>query len=267
MSRIRIELITFLHLFFCVLPVMGQGELALPEKADFHLYLLAGQSNMAGRGKISSQDKVAHPRVFVLTKANQWEPAVDPLHFDKSVAGVGLGKTFGEVIADANPNVVIGLIPCAVGGSPIESWSPGGFHAQTKSHPYDDCVKRMAVALKRGDLKGILWHQGESDANKEKARLYEKALDQLIKRFREQFRSPQVPFIVGQMGQFAERPWDQYRVQVDRVHQSLPSRVPGTAFVRSEGLGHRGDKVHFDSAGYRELGKRFAAAYLDLIAP
>ena len=121
MSRIRIELITFLHLFFCVLPVMGQGELALPEKADFHLYLLAGQSNMAGRGKISSQDKVAHPRVFVLTKANQWEPAVDPLHFDKSVAGVGLGKTFGEVIADANPNVVIGLIPCAVGGSPIES--------------------------------------------------------------------------------------------------------------------------------------------------
>ena len=48
--------------------------------ADFHLYLLVGQSNMAGRGKIELQDKVAVPRVLMLHNANEWVSAVDPIH-------------------------------------------------------------------------------------------------------------------------------------------------------------------------------------------
>lgn len=247
------------------LPLHAQSSDPSAIPSDLHLYLLVGQSNMAGRGEIEDQDRIPHPRVFTLTKKNQWEPAVEPLHFDKSVAGVGLGKTFGELIANAKPEVSIGLIPCAVGGSPIESWKPGGYHSQTKSHPYDDCLKRVSIAMQNGTLQGILWHQGESDSNAQRAPLYQKRLHQLVSRFRGEFHSPELPFLVGQMGQFAERPWDQYRRQIDQVHQLLPKQLPRVAFVNSNGLNHRGDKVHFDSASYRELGKRYAAAYLQLL--
>jgi len=67
-------------------------QVRLPSKENFHLFLLAGQSNMAGRGIISAEDEKIHPRVFMLSKDGKWKPAVDPIHYDKTVAGVGLGK-------------------------------------------------------------------------------------------------------------------------------------------------------------------------------
>ena len=75
---------------------------------NFHLYLLIGQSNMAGRGKIALEDKVAVPRVLMLNKGNEWVSAVDPIHFDKTIAGVSLGRTFGIEMAKADPKVKIG---------------------------------------------------------------------------------------------------------------------------------------------------------------
>ena len=112
----------------------------LPSKKNFHLYILAGQSNMAGRGIIEDQDRVAHPRVLALNQDREWVPAVAPIHFDKSVAGVGLAKSFAVALAEANPDITIGLIPTACGGSPIESWKPGGFHVQTHRPPYDNAT-------------------------------------------------------------------------------------------------------------------------------
>ncbi len=188
----------------------------LPEKENFHLYLLVGQSNMAGRGKIDDAGNTPHPRVMKLSQENEWVPATDPLHFDKpKVVGVGVGKTFGEVIAEANPDVVIGLIPCAVGGSPIDTWQPGGYHEQTKSPPWDDAIKRAHVALQKGTLKGILWHQGESDSTPTLADTYEQKLEDLIARFRKELNAPQVPFLIGQLGQFDEKPWNESRRKVD----------------------------------------------------
>ena len=237
----------------------------LPEPEKMHLFLLVGQSNMAGRGELEAQDRIPHPRVFMLDKDGQWRPAVDPLHFDKRVAGVGLGKTFGQVVAETLPEVVVGLIPCAVGGSPIDAWKPGEFYPPTQSHPWDDAIRRASIALKSGEWKGILWHQGESDSNSELAPAYQAKLDDLVQRFRDELAVPDVPFIVGQLGQFAQRPWNEFKRQVDRAHRELPQRVPHTAVVGSEGLQHQGDQVHFDAESYRELGRRYADAYLKLI--
>ncbi len=78
---------------------------------------------MAGRGTVEAQDTVINPHVFTLNKNNKWVPAQDPIHFDKTIAGVGLGRSFGIEMAKANPGVNIGLIPCAVGGSPIDAWN------------------------------------------------------------------------------------------------------------------------------------------------
>ncbi|MBC8357284.1 MAG: sialate O-acetylesterase [Planctomycetes bacterium] len=239
-------------------------KIELPRKENFHLFLLVGQSNMAGRGKVGDEDREPHSRVLTLTKGNEWSPAIDPLHFDKPIAGVGIGRTFGIEIASANPNVTIGLIPCAAGGSPISSWEPGGYHSQTKSHPYDDAIKRAKHALKVGVLKGILWHQGESDSKPGAAEVHEQKLHELIARFRNELKAPAVPFIAGQMGQFEERPWSDAKKLVDAAQQSLPTKVASTAFVNSDRLAHKGDEVHFNTAGYRELGRRYAEAYLKL---
>jgi hypothetical protein len=237
---------------------------SLPPKEKFHLFLLAGQSNMAGRGAVENEDKTAHPRVWMLNKEGTWVPAVDPMHFDKPAAGVGLGKTFGAQIAEANLDIVIGLIPCAVGGSPIEAWKPGVFYPPTKSHPWDDAVARTKTAMQAGTLKGILWHQGESDANDKQAPLYGAALLDLVARMRAEFAAPDVPFIAGQLGKFEDVPWNSATQSIDQTLRSLPDKAPRTAFVSAEGLRHKGDKVHFDSASLREFGKRYAEAYLRL---
>jgi hypothetical protein len=242
----------------------AHGEEKLPPKEKFYLFLLVGQSNMAGRGKVTEKDKQPDARILMFTKDRKWEPAVDPLHFDKPIAGVGLGRSFARVIAEKNPDVTIGLIPCAVGGSPIKSWEPGGYHASTKTHPYDDMLARAKVALPAGTLKGILWHQGESDSQPGSAEVYEEKLHALIARMRKEFDAPEVPFIAGQMGIFAERPWSDAKKLVDAAHQALPKKVPHTAFVSAEGLSHKGDQVHFNADSYREFGKRYAQAYLEL---
>jgi len=236
----------------------------LPAKEKFHLFLLVGQSNMAGRGVVEEKDKTPHPRVLMLSKEGWWVPAVDPMHFDKPAAGVGLGKTFGQIIAEANPGVTIGLIPCAVGGSPIDTWKPGVFYPATKCYPWDDMVKRLGIALPAGTLKGILWHQGESDSLPALAPAYEAKLHNLVSRLRQEVKAPGIPFIAGQMGKFADMPWTPEKVIVDQAHQDLAKKVPHTAFVSAEGLKHKGDKIHFDSPSFRELGKRYAEAFLKM---
>lgn len=245
----------------------AEETLKLPAKEKFHLFLLVGQSNMAGRGVVDVQDKTPDPRILMLNKAGEWVSAADPLHFDKPAAGTGLGKTFALRIADANPGITIGLIPCAVGGSPIDSWKLGEFYAPTKSHPWDDSSKRSKIALKSGVLKGILWHQGESDSKEPLASAYEEKLHDLVKRFRKELEAPEVPFIVGQMGQFVEVPWDAAHKKVDLAHQDIVKKMPFTSYVSADGLKHKGDKVHFDAASYREFGKRYATAYLKAADP
>jgi hypothetical protein len=242
--------------------ILTADEVPLPAKENFHLFLLVGQSNMAGRGEVTPDDQQPDPRVLMLNKDGRWVPAVDPMHFDKPSVGVGLGRTFGLEIAKATPGVTIGLIPCAVGGSPIETWEPGAFDEATKTHPWDDAMTRARLALPAGTLKGILWHQGESDSTPERAGLYEQRMHDLIARFRTELAAPAVPFIAGQMGIFPESPWSAEKKIVDRVHQNLPAQIKRSAFVSAGGLTHKGDKVHFDSASYRELGKRYAAAFL-----
>ena len=254
------------HLLFlvCLLTValsIHAQEAKPPSKDKFWLFLLVGQSNMAGRGTVEEQDRTPHPRVLMLNRENKWVPAVDPMHFDKPAAGTGLGKTFAQIIAEAHKDVTIGLIPCAVGGSPIDAWKPGVFYAATNSHPWDDMAKRAAVALPAGTLKGILWHQGESDCLPKFAEAYEAKLHDLVKRLRELLKTPDAPFLAGQMGKFADVPWKPETTVVDQAHQHLSQQVPHTAFVSAEGLKHKGDKVHFDSASLRELGRRYADAY------
>jgi len=237
-----------------------------PTRDPLSLFLLAGQSNMAGRGVVDGQEPPVTPRVLMLDRQGRWVPAADPMHFDKPIAGVGLGRAFAAAIVARRPAMRVGLIPAAVGGSPISAWRPGALDVPTQTHPWDDAIARARVAMQDGVLQGILWHQGESDATPELAPLYEARLHHLIARFRTALDAPRLPFVVGQLGHFADAPWDEARHTIDAVHRALPGTVPYTAYVSAEGLSHKGDRLHFDAASLRLFGRRYADAWLALTA-
>jgi hypothetical protein len=229
------------------------------------IFLLAGQSNMAGRARVEAQDSVVNTRVLRLDKDMKWVPAVEPLHWDKpAIIGVGPGRSFGLAIAARDPAARIGLVPAAVGGSPIASWEPGALDAATNTHPYDDAMARLRVARKDGSVRAILWHQGESDATPARSVVYAEKLRALIARFRSELGDPTLPFVIGQLGQFGARPWSADVRRVDSVHRAIAATVPNVAYVSSDGLRDKGDAVHFDGPAARALGERYAAAYLKL---
>ncbi len=238
-------------------------EVIIDPNERYDLYLLIGQSNMAGRGNIEAQDTVTDPKVFMLNKAEIWVPAKSPLHFDKPFAGTGLGLTFGKIMAE-NSKRKIGLIPCAVGGTSISMWMPGAYDKITQTHPYDDAVKRTKVALKSGELKGILWHQGEADATNEKTRLYEARFDSLLMNLQKDLSVDirSVPVVVGELGRFYVKKAPE-AVNFNPLLYHMSANRKNIRLVSSEGLTHKGDTVHFDAISLREFGKRYAEKMIE----
>lgn len=244
-------------------------------KEKFQLYLLIGQSNMAGRGAVEAQDTLPNRHVLRLNPAGQWEVAQDPIHFDKTIAGVGPGLTFGRLMAAADTSTTIGLIPCAVGGSGIDAWTPGAYFADTKTHPYDDALARAKTALQTGTLAGIIWHQGESDSSPEKSALYQQKLKILIKKLREDLQEPNVPFVAGQLPAFQinktgpdGRPQiNDAAVRINEAVAGLTKQVPHYAFITAEGTADIGDHTHFNAVSARLMGQRYAVAMQQLQRP
>lgn len=224
-------------------------------QSKLQIFLLAGQSNMAGRGIVQAQDKEPIAGVMALNKEMQWQPAVDPLHWDRpEIAGVGMGRSFGKAIRAAHPEMEIGLVPGAFGGSALHEWVPGSMH-------YKNAVERTRAALQRGVLRGILWHQGEADsADLDKARSYLTRWVPMMTSLKKDLNAEDVPVIVGQLGQFFVR--SPYARIVNEQLAMIPATVQNTAFVPSHGLKHKGDDVHFDAPSLYEFGRRYAHAWL-----
>ncbi len=218
--------------------------------ADLQLFLLIGQSNMAGRGKVTPADQQTNPRIFMLDQAGAWVPAKDPVHFDKpKVAGVGPCSEFARCAAAKAPEAKIGLVPCAFGGTSMDQWKPG-------SALYTNAVARMRVALKNGKLAGILWHQGEADSAAAKVATYPARFAAMVSQLRQDLDSKDVPVMVGELGHFrpASAPFNAMLPQV-------AAAVPRCAVISAEGLGHGGDSLHFSADAQRLFGKRYFEAY------
>lgn len=236
--------------------------MAAPSRYD--VFLLAGQSNMAGRGVVEAQDRKPLARVFSLSRNLEWAPAIDPLHSDKpDIAGVGIGRSFAQVLTRENPKATIGLVPCAMGGSALDEWKPG-------EKLFVEAVKRGRHAANSGTLRGILWHQGEADStDPAKAASYIERWTRFIEAFRRELGAPDLPVVVGQLGEFLYDRSGNKSPHARKVNEQLaliPLSVPRTAFVSAAGLKHKGDEVHFDTPSLREFGRRYALAYLALNA-
>ncbi|MGJ5711339.1 sialate O-acetylesterase, partial [Staphylococcus equorum] len=156
--------------------------------------LLIGQSNMAGRGFIDSVKPIVDERIQVL-KNGRWQMMDEPIHSDRSVAGIGPAASFAKLWLDNHPDETIGLIPCADGGTTIDDWAE------------DQVLTRHAIseaefAMESSELIGILWHQGESDSLEGKHLDYEIKLNQVVDHFRQALNAPQLPFVMGLLGDF-----------------------------------------------------------------
>ena len=238
---------------------LNATAVTLPAKEKFKIVVLAGQSNMAGRGKIDPSNNKAHPRVLMLNRKGEWVPCVDPVHFDVDNSGVGPGKAFGEALADSDPSITVGLVPCAVGGSSISVWEPGKEFqkGKTKWHPYDDMVERVKKAKESGTLTAILWHQGETDAAKatseQLAEYYPRDFKAMVEAVRREIGD--VPVIVGEIGRWMRKDGD-HATKINPVIDALPKTVPNCAVASSEGLTNQ-DAHHFDREGQRVLATRY----------
>lgn len=135
-----------------------------------------------------------NPSVFRLSAQLTWSTAEEPLHFDIDVhrtCGVGPGMAFANAVKSADSSLgVLGLVPCAVGGSKISQWGKG-------TELYEQMISRAMAAVKGGGkIRAFLWYQGESDTrNKVDAEAYQSNMEALINNVRADLKNPSLPVV------------------------------------------------------------------------
>lgn len=247
----------------------------LPEgTAQLDLYLLMGQSNMKGRGVMPEEPKRDPHIVMMHLTDDSWYLARHPLHLAGDAktfaghdnAGVGPGLAFAETLLAQNPKATIGLISCAVGGSLINRWQKG-------AKLYDEALRRAKLALQttapvKGRIRGVLWLQGEANANAAGLGVHEAKLLKLVDDLRADLSQPNLPFIACTIGEMGDASTLTNKAAMNQILIALPSKRPGTACVDARASKtHIGDNVHFDTAAQNEIGRRFAAKMSELLKP
>ncbi len=233
-----------------------------PANMDF--FLLIGQSNMAGRGKYQPGDAFPKNMAYVLDdkgKFKELQPYPFLNHYSsirKSAAQISPGYSFGLEILKSNPEKPIAFVSNARGGTSLKEWVKG-------THYYDEAVRRTKEAYAQGGkLKGILWHQGETDYREimkhrgEEEKYLEEyfaSLRQFIGDLRKDLDAEKTPFIAGQLNQG----FPQFNERILK----LPKEIDNVYVVKTDGL-KTVDDSHFDRDSVLELGKRYAEAYLSI---
>lgn len=259
-------------LFSTVITAAANQVSAAPDP-NFHIYLMFGQSNMEGAAPIENQDRVTNPRVKVMADLNcsnlgrtygNWYVASPPLN--RCNGGLGPGDYFGKTMADGMPSAVtIGLVPAAVSGTPIELYqksAPIGRNNQNIPTQFNggyawllDLAKKAQQA---GVIKGIIFHQGESDTSDPN---WKYQVQEIVTDLRRDLGIGDVPFLAGELlyadyGSCCH--WHNTEVR------KLPGLINNAHVVSAAGLPGM-DIYHFTSASYRELGRRYAQLMLDKI--
>jgi hypothetical protein len=239
------------------------------------LFLLIGQSNMKGRGEVPAT-QTPDPRIAMLHfKTDQWFLARHPLHHAGDPVtlkgggneGVGPGLAFAQALLVREPKIMVGLVPCAVGGSKLNLWMKGG-------RLYVEALRRARLALATKSsvpvaLKGALWLQGEADATPELQPTYQARLARMIDALRADLAVPELPFVAATIGEFRApaKAGPSGKSLINEALFVLPKQRAHTACVDARDLqGHIGDGVHYNAASANIIGERMAAKYFELQA-
>lgn len=233
----------------------------MPDKENLWVFILAGQSNMAGRGEVQPQDTIPNPRVLSINKQGEIIIAKSPLHFyEPRRTGLDMGHRFGNVMAENLPDSVsVLLIPTAVGGSGIARWLDDDEFRGVKL--LSNFMQKAELAKSVGTIKSVLWHQGESDSNERDIPMYRQRLGDLFTLFREIAGDPQLPVIQGELGLHDKNVVN--RSRINEIIHEYSRDDPRTAVVPTIDLPHLGDSTHFSSVALRTMGERYAEAWLN----
>lgn len=264
------------------------------------------QLNVTANDSRSPTAPFATASDFGAREANVLAPPIvvaeDPLHVpaaqnDEGKGGqyIGLGLSFAKrALAETDSDIVLvpaawsGSAFCANAGGPEGQWMPGpaesaaGAAVLGNTLLFERAVARADAALAEtgGILRGILWHQGESDSNAACAPFYADNLERLARALRssiapdsrgEAFRRPEanVPFVVGTLSRGADERGDLSvfpapKRMVDDALRALPGRLAHAAVSVHDDLvpeagfpcGNDGC-IHFGAQALREMGRRY----------
>lgn len=249
---------------------------------NFHIYICFGQSNMEGQGAIQTQDKTVDSRFKVMqalkcsnlgrSKA-VWYTAVPPLC--QCWSGLTPADYFGRtMVANLPDSIKVGVINVAVGGCDIrlfdkdiyqqydstytESW----FTNKVKDYnwnPYQYLMDLAKLAQKDGVIKGILLHQGETNTgNSQWPSMVKKIYNDMLTEL--SLVADSVPLLAGEV---LSAPGNCCS-SMNTIIKKLPATIPTAHVISSSGCNGM-DNAHFDSEGYRILGRRYGVKMLSLM--
>ena len=253
-----------------------------PDK-NFYIYLAFGQSNMEGNARIEDQDREGVSDRWQMMaavdfermgrKKGEWYTAVPPLCREST--GLTPVDYFGRTMVENLPEKVrVGVVMVAVGGCKIEAFMKdraqeyGDNAAMWMKNwiaPYDNnCYNRLLEcakeAQKYGVIKGFLMHQGESNINEEDwPEKVKYVYDCLIKDLG--LNAKDVPLLAGEV---VNADVQGRSASMNDIIAKLPETLPNSYVIPSAGTTCAFDHLHFDAAGYREMGRRYAYKMLEL---
>lgn len=233
------------------------------------VFLLGGQSNMLGRAPSSSLPtspvnlKLAQPDVLFYTGPGGSSVAANTLTTLRPGSGTDIGPevSFGRSIADLAPSHNIALIKYAAGGTNLYSdWNPStGVQFANFKSTVAAGLQALINAGHTPNIVGMLWHQGESDADTAAhASGYATRLAAFIAAVRSLYGT-NLPFLIGEIHRINANSDTVADAQI-----AVAAADPYAAFVPASDLTFQ-DSLHFNTAGQVALGERFADAALDLV--
>lgn len=142
----------------------------------------------------------------------------------------------------------------------VESWMKNIIN-EYGGNPYGRLVEIAKLAQNDGVIKGILLHQGESNTGdngwpSKVKKIYNNLIEDL------ELDPSKVPLLAGEVVHA-----DQGGIcaSMNSIIAKLPQTLPNSYIISSSKCTAASDKLHFNSSGYRELGKRYAEKMLSLL--
>ena len=271
-------------IIFAILTCLGVTANTFAQDPNFYIFLCFGQSNMEGAARIEPQDlEGVSPRFLLMPavddparnrKMGEWCQALPPLC--RPNTGLTPVDYFGRTLTENLPeNIRVGVIHVAIGGIRIEGFMPEGMEEFVKTapgwmtgmlqaydnNPYKRLVTLAKKAQKDGVIKGILMHQGESNTgDPEWANKVQNVYDHLLGDL--QLKPEEVPLLAGEV---VQANGEGQCIAMNKQIDELPKTLHTSQVISSTGCSNGPDKLHFDAAGYRELGRRYGEKMLELM--
>jgi hypothetical protein len=245
--------------------------MAIPTNQN--IFGLLGQSNMCGYGAYPSLIP-SYSNIWMLGNDNVWKIAKEPVDDATGqvdivsrdvLAKYGCSARFASSLSTLKGGAIylVGLVPCAKGGSTMSQWERGADH-QDRTTLYGSAVYRMLQSEAKGTLKGILFYQGEGDSSRElTSHSWADNFATLVENLREDLGYPNLPVVYAQL----DKVYYTGTVPYFSLTQSKQNEVYITGSVSYSNMVYTQDLpldvdsgAHLSADSYDILGDRFATA-------